>query len=227
MYLSELAYECVRMSSGDVGSSLGYADFCDGKAQGDSYLSSSAGRVFGDINAFFGLAVQMEKLPARCEGFDLSGKGPDGLAIPLSGLSFKPNVVKAVFQYANGNDYVSIPWEIADGKIRIGCLPYRDGRKVWVEYRISLPMFSFSDIVPLTDNGDGTVTDGNIELSDVYGIPNEIYPICVTYVSALQNMESNQALAVLQKRDAESYLQAVKTYETLHLPKSVRKVHRI
>lgn len=227
MLLSKLAYLSVRRAVGDMGRTMSYSDFCEGKAEDDTYLSSSVGRVFSDINAFFGRLVQMEKIPAVIEGFDLSGKegspNPLNYSIELSELSFKPNIIKAVMQFREDGSWVNLQWSVFQKSIRIRKLAY-DDRMVYVQYRLSLPSFSYEDIVPLETDEQGMVVDKNIDLYERYGIMEEAMPLCIDYVDAMQNRDSDIAASNNLMIQTESRMNGLNTHETLYLPNRVKRV---
>lgn len=226
MKLSKLAYLAIKRAVGDVGKNMSYSDFCAGKLADDAYLYDSSDRVFSDINAFFGRLVQLEKIPARIEGFDLSGKAKDSLSIPFSSLSFKPNVIKAVFQFTDSGDYVNLPWMVFQNAVKLKYVEYGD-RDVYVQYRISLPSFDMSDIEPLTEDSEGNVTDGNFDLYDRYGIMEEAMPLCIDYVDSMQNKDSDASLSNNLMIKTESRMSGLNTHETLYLPNKVKKARRI
>lgn len=231
MRLSELAFLSVKRAVGDMGNSMSYDDFCKGEAAKDAYVSNSVDRVFSDINAFMGRLVQLEKIPARIEGFDVSGsKDGNGLYIPFSELSFTPNAVKAVFQFTDSGDYVSLPWSVFQNGIKVRYAVYGD-REAYVQYRLSLPSFRYSDIVPLKeetdDEGNVTTVDENIDLYETYGIMEEAMPLCMDYVDSLQNRDSDASSSNNLMIQTESRISGLCTHETLYLPKSVRRKIRI
>lgn len=226
MRISELAWLSVKRAVGDMGQSISYKEFCAQTKRQDAYLSNSIDRVFSDINAFFGRLVQLEKIPARIEGFDLSGKSGKELSIPFSSLSFKPNVIKAVFQFTDDGDYVNLPWSVFQNSAKIKFLKY-DDREVYVQYRLSMPSFRYEDILPLEENEDGTATDRNIDLYETYGIMEEAMPLCIDFVDSLQNRDSDASLANNLMIQTESRMSGLNTHETLYLPKAVRKVFKL
>lgn len=227
MKLSELAYLSVKRAVGDMGKSMSYGDFCRGDAATDTYLSNSVDRVFSDINAFMGRLVQLEKIPARIEGFDVSGREMgNGVLIPFSDLSFTPNVIKSAFQLKDDGDYVSLRWSVFQNGVMVRDLAY-DDRQVYVQYRISLPSFRYSDITQLESDSDGNVTDRNFDLYERYGIMEEAMPLCIDYVDSLQNRDSDASLANNLMIQTESRINGLNTHETLYLPKTVRRKFRI
>lgn len=227
MRLSELAYLAVKRAVGDMGKTMSYEDFCKGEAATDTYLSNSVDRVFSDINAFFGRLVQLERIPARIEGFDVSGrKKGNGVLIPFADLSFTPNVIKAVFQFRDDSDYVSLRWSVFQNGILIRETAY-DDREVYVQYRLSMPSFRYSDVVGLEEDSEGNVIDNNIDLYERYGIMEEAMPLCIDYVDSLQNRDSDASLANNLMIQTESRINGLSTHETLYLPKAVRRKIRI
>lgn len=225
MTIGELAYECLKFSAGDTAFSLSFDDFCNGVQKDDDYLSYSYGRIFVDINAFFGILQQAEKVPLKQQAFN-AGDLEEGNEIPISSLKLKPYQIKNVFQFSNGSDWVNLDWTKTESEekgktIRIEGARYKD-RPVFVEYRPQVQYFRQSDVKPLK-NGE----DVSVDLSEEYGISPEVYPICIDYVASRQNMESNQQLSVLQKRDAEAYINALGVDETPHNPSCIRRKRSI
>lgn len=227
MKLSKLAFLSVKRAVGDIGNEMSYREFCAGTAAKDAYVANSVDRVFSDINAFFGRLVQLERIPARIEGFDLSAKSDEGLCVPFSSLAFRPNVIKAVFQFTDAGDYVNLEWSVFQNGVKIKSLAYDDGRKTYVQYRLSMPSFSYSDIVAITDDEEGNEVDGNIDLYDEYGIMEEAMPLCMDYVDSLQNRDSDASSSNNLMIQTESRITGLSTHETLYLPKSVRRKIRI
>lgn len=223
MKLSELAYLSVRRAVGDMGKEMSYERFCSGEATEDTYVSNSVARVFSDINAFFGRLVQMEKIPARIEGFTLTDEDKtDGFhLIPFSKLEFKPNVIKAVFQFKDDGSYVNLKWDTFQNGIRLPSVPY-DGKRAYVQYRLSMPSFSYSDIKPLSTE-EAEVVDTNMDLYDVYGIMEEAMPLCMDFVDAMQNRDSDIAASNNLMVQTESRINGLSTHETLYLPNKVRR----
>lgn len=210
-----------------MGKSMSYGDFCKGNAATDAYLSNSVDRVFSDINAFMGRLVQLEKIPARIEGFDVSGRERgSGIFVPFSDLSFIPNIIKSAFQFRDDGDYVSLRWSVFQNGVLIRDIAYGD-RQIFIQYRISLPSFRYSDIVQLESDSDGNISDKNFDLRERYGIMEEAMPLCIDYVDSLQNRDSDASLANNLMIQTESRINGLNTHETLYFPKSVRRKFRI
>lgn len=227
MKISELAWLSVKRAVGDMGQSISYDEFCSQAKRQDAYLSNSIDRVFSDINAFFGRLVQLEKIPARIEGFDLKGKKGEELRIPFSSLLFKPNVIKAVFQFTDSGDYVNLPWSVFQNSIKLKYVKY-DDRDVYVQYRLSMPSFRYEEILPLKKGeSDSDVIDDNIDLYEKYGIMEEAMPLCIDFVDSLQNRDSDASLANNLMIQTESRMNGLNTHETLYLPNKVRSVFRL
>lgn len=236
MKLSYLIYLSAKAAADYGDASFTYESYMSGEAQKDEDYASFIDKALTEVNAFLQRVSTLNKVPAVVESFTLT-KGQYQIAFPNS----KGRVI-TVFQYRNDQSNYDVLSYSHLGNAIFLRKPFRneEGDTVWVQYRPKIEWYREADIIPI----EATEYDGSIQylsngeyydsfteaeeanevdLTEEYGLSNEILALCVDWVKArlMDSRTEGQAKEI----EVESRINDVTLDEVLITPYKVRRIH--
>lgn len=235
MKLSELIYECVKVSTGYGDPSFTYKSFITQEAKFNPDYSSSIVRVFPDVNSFFQRLSTLGKIERKVvEINEVDAREGKADLRKDYGIRFKE--ITSVFQIRDVGSYNVIPFLTMAGKVSFDPRRVHRPRPLYVQYRPSIKTITEADIpyiTPLAENENGIpmgysykgkvhdtyesalaeAQKDDIDTEDL-GIIPEAIPLCEQWCKAFANeMDGSYSHALMV--ETESRILDLKTGETV------------
>jgi hypothetical protein len=220
MLLDKLAYLAIKSVYKLDDDSFTLTSLLTKDAKANSDYSVQVNNVFIPLNEAIQRLSNLDKIPWKVE--DVGVVSLDSASIKLSILSKKCDRIVSVYQLLNNRYVETISWKLlGDSILLFG--DWDPSLDVYVQYRQQIPYFSESDLVALADDG----TDSNIDLSEVYGISENMCAYIIEYITGSLMEQDSPSLANLHLSRAEQYFANLDSMNTEVIQSKVEVVHRI
>ena len=207
MKLSKLVFDCVKAAKALDDPNFVYEAFRRGDFDSDPDYASSISNAFAPINMAVHRLSDMGKVADVVEQVPSVESGG---FIDLGKLSRPVKSVTSVFYMSNGS-YRKAPYR-EFGRGRIALLGPVPNELPFIAYAEDIPDFSRDDF-RYVENGDGTGTESDIELSD-HGIDSSMCPYIVEHVKGTLMEQIAPELANMHLTRAEQYFSDLEDKDT-------------